>query len=549
MKTYGTLRTIRPNQYFEDGGWALDEIPPFVAIKLKDIFQGIRKSQTAPFYFDNKPEACRDLEWFISRYPVIMKAAHRKALKKAANDHRKSTDEVEFMFSEDYKPPEVKLLAGKLKKFQSLGVELFRKVDRLLIADKVGLGKTLQAIAAMAVDGNMPALVCVQSHLPEQWKSEIEKWIGVRVHIIKKKSIYQLPEADVYIFKYTNIYNWVDHILAMPFKFLAFDEIQEIRRVESYKHEGVVRIAQHFKKVMCLSGSPVYNYGDELWNIYQAVKPEIFPGKDVFNREWCGHRGTIIDPEALGSYLRESGSYIRRTYEDVKEEMPPVNKIIHTVGYNEGAIKKMEKNARTLAHTIFEGSFTEKGQAARELSIMVRKVTGVSKAKEVADYVKIIMESGEPVLLAGWHREVYEIWNKELAEYNPVMYTGSETLKQKEEAKRKFTNGETNLMFISLRSGVGLDGLQERCRYIILGELDWSPAIHEQLIGRLYRTGQKGQVTAIFLTSNSGSDPLVVDILGLKKSQFDGIFDPMATGQKQYSDDSIIKQFAKRFLK
>ena len=548
MKTYGTLKYVEENEIFDKGAWCLDNIPPFVAIRLKDIFQGIRKSQTMPFYFENKIENSRDLEWFTSRYPVLMSAGDRSKLNGQSEDHRKETDEVQFLFSDDYIPPKVELLAGELRKFQSRGVELFRRVKRLLIADKVGLGKTLQAIAAMAVDGNMPALVCVQSHLPEQWKKEIEKWIGVRVHIIKKKKIYQLPEADVYIFKYTNIYDWVDHILIMPFKLLVFDEIQEIRRVQSLKHEGVVRIAQHFPKLMALSGSPIYNYGDEVWNIYQAIKPEIFPASDVFNREWCGYGGRIKNPKALGSYLKETGSYIRRNYSDVETEMPKLNRITQTVGYNKKAIDNMEKSAKVLAQTLLQGSFIEKGQAARELSIMVRKATGVSKAKDVADFVKIILESGEPVLLAGWHREVYDIWNKELEEYNPVMYTGSESLKQKEESKRKFIEGETNLMFISLRSGVGLDGLQGRVAYIVIGELDWSPAIHEQLIGRLFRTGQEREVTVVFLISNSGSDPIVVDILGLKRSQSDGIFDPMELSEEQYSNDSIIKQFAKRFL-
>lgn len=549
MKTYGTLKFIGPNDFFADGAWALDKIPPFVAIKLKDIFQGIRKSQTVPFYFTHKNETARDLEWFIDRYPVIMDASDRQKLEWAADDHRQETDAVQFIFSPDYVPPKVKLLAGELKKFQSVGLEIFKKVNRLLIADKVGLGKTLQAIAAMTVDGNLPALVCVQSHLPMQWKSEIEKWIGIKVHIVKGKKYYELPEADVYIFKYTNIYNWVDQILAMPFKFLAFDEIQEIRRVDSLKHEGVVKIAKHFNKVMALSGSPIYNYGAEVWNIYQAIKPEIFPSREVFLREWCtGHKGKIKDPKALGSYLRESGAYIRRTYEDVGSDIPPINKIIHTVGYDKRAINKMEKDAKTLAQAVLQGTFIERGQAARNLSVMVRKATGVSKARDVADYVKIILEGGEPVLLAGWHRDVYDIWNKELADYNPVMYTGTESEKQKNESKRKFIEGESNLMIISNRSGVGLDGLQHRARYVIIGELDWSRAIHEQIIGRLLRTGQLKQVTVIFLVTDSGSDPIVIDINGIKTAQFDGIFNPNAVDEKQINDDSIIKQFAQKFL-
>jgi CO dehydrogenase/acetyl-CoA synthase gamma subunit (corrinoid Fe-S protein) len=76
---------------------------------------------------------------------------------------------------------------------------------------------------------------------------------------------------------------------------------------------------------------------------------------------------------------------------------------------------------------VLSGSFTERGQAARELDIQARRITGLAKARYVAAYVRILIKSGTPVLLAGWHRDVYDVWLDELAEFNPVMYTGSET--------------------------------------------------------------------------------------------------------------------------
>ncbi len=73
------------------------------------------------------------------------------------------------------------------------------------------------------------------------------------------------------------------------------------------------------------------------------------------------------------------------------------------------------------------------------------------------------------------------------------MYTGSESGSQKDKAVKSFVNGDTNLMFISLCSGVGLDGIQKRCSVAVFEELDWSPGIHHQLIGRLDREGQQKQ--------------------------------------------------------
>lgn len=151
-------------------------------------------------------------------------------------------------------------------------------------------------------------------------------------------------------------------------------------------------------------------------------------------------------------------------------------------------------------------------------------------------------------MLMGWHRDVYQIWLKELARFKPVMYTGSESEAQKNEAKRKFVEGESNIFIMSLRSGAGLDGLQYRCSTVLFGELDWSPKVHEQIIGRLDREGQQEQITAIYLNTNEGSDPPMVELLGLKQSQATGIIDPGKQLEARHSDKTRIQALAERYL-
>jgi CO dehydrogenase/acetyl-CoA synthase gamma subunit (corrinoid Fe-S protein) len=53
---------------------------------------------------------------------------------------------------------------------------------------------------------------------------------------------------------------------------------------------------------------------------------------------------------------------------------------------------------------------------------MVRQATGIAKAKTVAQFARLMVEAGEPVLLVGWHREVYRIWLEALADLKPAMY-------------------------------------------------------------------------------------------------------------------------------
>ena len=130
------------------------------------------------------------------------------------------------------------------------------------------------------------------------------------------------------------------------------------------------------------------------------------------------------------------------------------------------------------------------------------------------------------------------------------MYTGSESGKDKKQNVDKFINGDSNLLILSLRSGAGLDGLQKRSSIVVFGELDWSPQVHEQVIGRLYREGQNERVMAIYLVSEFGSDPLIIDLLGVKSSQSNSILNPKDDDILfKSSDESRLKTLAENILK
>lgn len=109
-------------------------------------------------------------------------------------------------------------------------------------------------------------------------------------------------------------------------------------------------------------------------------------------------------------------------------------------------------------------------------------------------------------------------------------------------------NGDTNLMIISLRSGAGLDGLQYRFSDLVVGELDWSPGVHQQLIWRLDREGQENPVSAHFLVSEDGSDPVVISRLGIKSSEQHGVNDPHLAPEPVHTDVSNLVALAQRYL-
>lgn len=492
----------------------------------------------------------------MSRYPLSISDKDFKELRRQKKLFHDAQAEMERILSPDFVPHPLHTREGQqLRVYQAQAIEVLYRSKSLLVGDDVGLGKTYVGIGACLREECLPAIVVVQTHLVGQWKEKIESFSNLRTHCIKGTQPYSLPPADVYIIKYSCLAGWVNVFAEKYFKMAIFDEVQELRTgTSSNKGFAAEVLAQNTEWRLGLSATPMYNYVNEIWNILDILKEHCLGTYPEFQREWGGetvgmNKIVVKHPDALGTYLRENYLFLRRTKADVGQALAPVNKIVETVGYDEKTVKNAEELAAKLAVKATYGQFVERGQAARELDIMVRHMTGVSKAKYVAEFVRILLESGEPVLLAGWHRDCYDIWLDELAEFNPVMYTGTESDTQKERAKRMFLSGESNLFIISLRSGIGLDGLQYRCSTAVIGELDWSPQVHHQVIGRLDREGQENPVMAIFLCSNSGSDPLIVDMLALKSSQSQGVVDAGLGAQPVHSDKSRMQLLVQKFLR
>lgn len=554
MQTFGIIAFVKEERIYDGRKgnlwWCIRDAEPHVCIKLKSIFSGIAQSAIAPFYFEFTPENSYDLRWFMDRYPLDISDQDRKKLNSACQRYVNIINEREAILLPGYTPEVVNLKDGlKAREYQLRGCDMFLKTKRLLNGDDMGLGKTLQAILAINNQKLRPAAIVVQSHLIKQWEREINKFTYLNVHIVTQRKPYDLPKADVYIFKYTCLSGWVNLFDKGFFKSATFDECQELRRTESDKYQASEVLSGAVNYCQGLSGTPIYNYGIEIFNIMNVIKSGCLGNRWDFMREWCGNGKIVKEPKALGSYMRRNHLFLRRTRKDVGRELPVVNRIVHTVGYDSNSVKDIEDIAKKLAITLLTSKdFVEQGSAAQELNWRLREATGVSKAREVAAFVKILLDSGEPVVLSGWHRAVYDIWLKELAIYNPVMYTGTESVAKKESVKQKFINGETNLFIISNRSGIGLDGLQYRAKIIVNGELDWSPEVHNQLIARVDRDGQQEQVTAFFMVTDWGSDPVIIDVLGIKASQSHNIINPFLGMPERFSDESRTKLLAQRYL-
>lgn len=562
----GTIRIVesvsRPDAFD-----FLIECPPHVSVKLRRVFGAIQRWRAGVFRLSATPANAFELDWFMKRHELdFIDDSENRFHKLVATEKRKqrSIQEIE---APDYVPPEFNL-ALPPRDYQRVAADLAIRTGALLIADHLGLGKTVSAIAALSAKGMLPAVIVTMTHLPRQWEREFSRFAPrLRVHRIRKGQPYDFKTIkyettyagirrqvipgvpDVIVMNYHKLDGWAD-TLATLVKTVVFDEIQELRHDGTNKYNAAVAVSRAAAYRIGLSATPIYNYGSEIFNVMDALASGCLGTRKEFYDEWCSganpsneqdaRKVCVADPQALGTYLREAGLMIRRTRKEVGRELPPLTIVRHVVEIDPKRINEVTADVAELATRILArtGTNFELMKWSGEIDYLMRQATGIAKAPAIVDFVRLLVDNGERVVLFGWHHGVYAILRDGFAKHGIpfAMYTGSESESEKEQSLKRFKAAETDeagtpqdhakVLIISLRAGAGLDGLQHVCRTVVIGELDWSPLVHDQDIGRVNRDGQTEPVTAYYLVAEEGSDPVVADALGIKEAQSTGIVDP-----------------------
>lgn len=583
MKTYGQAKLVKSGGRAE---WHITA-DPAVLMRLRRLFTGTDRRGKVIRVSDTMQSA-RDIAWVCERWPLEI--TPREHLESRASAHREAEEQVARMLAAGYTPREF-AMALPPREYQRLAADMALRSRGLLVADEMGLGKTMSAICALTDPSARPALVVTLTHLPKQWEAELARFVpDLRVHRIREGAVYDiasfgrrkpkrseeqrswswLPDTDVgrmpdvIVTSYSKLVKWAD-VLAATCRSVVFDEVQELRKrstrgYSSQKYDAAKQISETVGLRIGLSATPIYNFGGEMYSILDVLSPGCLGTWEEFSKEWCEgeeDKARLIDPGAFGRWARSQGLMLRRTRSDVGRELPALTRSVQHVDTDAKPLEAIEGRAAELARQILaqDGRGMDKMQAAGELDWRLRQATGLAKAPHVADFVQLLIESGEKrVLVFAWHLDVYAVLEERLRKSLPMLrvvrYTGEQSTPAKEEAKRTFLADSPYpcVMLMSLRSGAGVDGLQKVCRTVVFAELDWSPGVHEQCAGRVHRDGQTDPVMAYYLISEAGSDPVISDVLGVKRGQIESLRDPDAPLVVQQADPDHIKRLAASLL-
>ena len=435
--------------------------------------------------------------------------------------------------------------------YQRAGVKYAAAARRTFIADDMGLGKTIQAIATVEyVHDSYPAVVVCPPNLVLNWVNEYQKWLPSRkvVAVTDRKSF---PEEtfDVLIVGYSNITHWEKRLTGM--RSYVFDESHYIKTPTSQRTKSAIKMSKSAPPegiVLALTGTPVTNRPAEYASQLDAIgRLDKFGGLWGFYRRYCGafrdrfgqwNISGNSNLEELNDRLR-GNCYIRRTKDQVLEELPPVRHNTILIEGTDAGLKEYRKaendivkylmeRARQIAEELGESpnsaAVRAKMKAERNEHLIrigvLRKLAAKAKMPAVIEWVDGRIEAGQKVVIAAHHREIVD----ELArKYGNIKIQGGMDVNDVEANKKMFQEKsvtESPVIVLSIqaaKTGHTLTASQD----VLFVELPWTPSDVDQTYSRCHRLGQKGSVTATYLLCQGTVDEQIYDVIQQKRGVVD----------------------------
>jgi superfamily II DNA or RNA helicase len=396
-----------------------------------------------------------------------------------------------------------------LPPFQAEGVAFIRGMmdTGVLINDDVGIGKTVQTIAALAAMQECKVVLC-PSFLKQQWQGEIHKWSPLfagreqRVQVVwpsgdKRSKLAPIHNPDWVVAFYLDAEKAMEAVGSRSYV-LVIDEIHNVRGFKTQRLEAVQTASTFAAGRMGLTGSVLYNDGARIHPILSLISPGYWGNFASFAKRYAGategEYGLVIGKKLTNApelRKRMSTMSFRRTRPDVYKQLP-----FETV-YQTVWLEMPGMNSLLLA------SLKSAGMEA--IAAHAHLVAGF-KVKALQEYIANDNASDQPSITFTWLREQAKSIAALLPDSYLVLGGDSSSLRLKRiadyVARCKSTGKVPHVIgtYGALSEGANL----QWAKTVNLAALDYTPDVVKQAVGRAARMGQTGTVTVrLFLVRNS----------------------------------------------
>jgi SNF2 family DNA or RNA helicase len=448
---------------------------------------------------------------------------------------------------------------------------------RALLADEVGLGKTIEAgiiLKELAVRGLAKRiLILTPAALVDQWQGELESKFFEDFDTPAEPDEWRRVKRAIVSYNRACRGKHQEAILRQSWDLVILDEAHKVKNARSATYKFVSAIERNF--MLLLTATPLQNDLRELFNLVTLLRPGQLGTWREFASKYLtdGDRRRVRNPAALRELTSAVMVRTRRSSVAQALELPkriPRHPTIHlsppeTAVYN-GTVKFLRElyargfvtpgEAESLEDRTRRRRRTGKGILSLEVIRLCQRLCSSSMslseslkrfgdaelitpeyrttALALAETAARIAEHAKLVTLTGIlqeHREQVIVFSEHLPTLNaigrhvaalgrrPILYQGGMSRQERARRLSAFRNTPDGV-FVSTRAGT--EGLNlQFCNVLVNYELPWNPMVVEQRIGRIHRIGQKRDAHIINLAAQRTIEAHILGLLDQKIRLFE----------------------------
>lgn len=397
------------------------------------------------------------------------------------------------------------------------GIRELARWKNFLLADDMGLGKSLQAMTVFAVDvirgWAEKAIVICPVTLKGNWEDEIDKFTRFP-HVVltggpsaRAKQLNQFMQMDgprILIVNYEQVKPHLQMLNEMRFDVKILDEAHYIKNYKTARTKA--SIALRTRRSFLLTGTPMLNHVNELWPLLHVIDESGYPRYWNFVSRYCvfgGYKNKQIVGTKNQKELRErlQGVMLRRLKQDVLD-LPEIQILERRVDLTDEQRKLYTQVVEEMRlPSIYDATAGDIENALTKF-LRLKQICGstfsftgedISSKLDLAlddDYQ--LIENGEKIVVYTQFRDVQTCYAYRLKKEGIPVWQIHGDVKQIDrmpvvrEWSQSANNGVIVCMLQIAREGLNLVAARHGA---FLDEL-FVPGLNKQAIDRLHRIGQ-----------------------------------------------------------
>lgn len=458
----------------------------------------------------------------------------------------------------------------KLYQHQEEGIKFLLSRNGSILADDMGLGKSIQSIIAALESGAKKILVVCPSSTKINWQREInvfcddttiidgKKWSNAKFTIINfdiLKNFHGLIDKKA---KNQGILN--RELVEAGYDLCIIDEAHYLKNNDSIRGKIIVELAvkHNIQRVWLLTGTPVANRPMDFFNLLKIIKSPIAENWKHYAVRYCDGKQffrTLKNGQKKQIWLTDGASNLEELASKTKNivlrrlktevlDMPdkvvtPMYQQLDKKGWSE--YNKLWDEYVT--KRILEDKKTNEEQKSLVELILLRKFIAAQAIPYTIEMVENAIEMGRKVIIFTSFTEELEILQHHFGKL-AVKHNGPMTSLQKQKSVDAFQQNPKVKVFIGNIKSAGVGITLTEGTVVIFNSFDWVPGNNEQAEDRAFRIGQLNDVNVYYQLFDNTISMRMWEMLNNKKDVISTIM-----GENTLSEDEITTLLVEQLIK